>query len=28
MERKKKAAGSSQATQENSTKKRGRKPKA
>lgn len=28
MERKKKTAGSSQATQENSTKKRGRKPKA
>jgi hypothetical protein len=28
MERKKKAAGSSQTTQENSTKKRGRKPKA
>jgi hypothetical protein len=28
MERKKKAAGSAQATQENSTKKRGRKPKA
>ena len=28
MERKKKAAGSSQTAQENSTKKRGRKPKA